>query len=109
VKIPQPNRLVRIERATATADTFNEPIETWTLLAEVWAERRDLSDGERFSRDGTMAHLTTRFTVQWLPELDNLGARDRIICDGRIFDINGVKEAINDMWLEVTAAARIDL
>lgn len=109
MKIPLPNRIVRIERATRTADAFNEPIETWTLLAEVWAEKRDISDGERFRRDGTAAHLTTRFIVQWAEKLGDLGALDRVVCDDRIYDIHGVKDVFGDMWLEITAAARIDL
>jgi SPP1 family predicted phage head-tail adaptor len=109
VKIPQPNRIVRIERATRTPDAFNEPIKTWTLLAEVWAEKRDMSDGERFGRDGTAAHLTTRFVVEWGARFADLGARDRVVCDGRIYDIHGVKDVFGDMWLEITAAARIDL
>jgi SPP1 family predicted phage head-tail adaptor len=109
VKLPRLDRKVRIERARRTADAFNEPVETWTLLAEVWAERRDMSDGERFSRDGTAAHLTTRFTIRWSPDVETLGARDRIHCEGRTYDIHGVKETVRRRFLEITAAARIDL
>ena len=52
----QLDRRITIEQLGDTRDEFNEPVQTWTTLAEVWAGFREFSNAE------AVLHLP-RFTV----------------------------------------------
>jgi head-tail adaptor len=103
------DRRVQFRRATLTDDGF--------ALVEVWANhgdphpaaKRDLSDGERLRAGEVQAHVTTRFVLRWSPFTADLTPKDRLVCEGREFEIVGIKEAEGRrQWIEITCAARID-
>lgn len=103
------DRRVQFRRATLHDDGLGE-VEDWTDHgAPVWAERKDVSDGERWRAGEVAAHITTRFLVRWSPFTVALTPKDRLVCDGREYDISGIKEAGGrQSFLEITAAARVD-
>lgn len=72
------------------------------------AEKRDVSDGERMRAAETQAHITSRFRVRWSAFTADITPKDRLICEGRVYDISGVKELDRRRTLEITAAARAD-
>ncbi len=102
------DRLVQFERASMTTDALNEPVEQWGLLASVWASATPVSDGERFAAGERAAEITMRFRTHHCAVLADLDERDRVVFDGRVYDITGVKEIGRQRGIEVTAAARAE-
>lgn len=102
------DRRIRIERATVTPNEFNEPVESWSTLATVWASKEDIRDGERWSAQEVGAEITTRFLVRYSSDVAGIDPRDRIVFDGRIYGIVAVKERGRREGLEITAAARAE-
>jgi SPP1 family predicted phage head-tail adaptor len=83
---------------------------------ETWAEhgglepasREDISDGERWRAGEVQAHVTTRFQVRYSAFTAGLTPADRVLFDGREYDIFGIKEKGRNRMVEITAAARND-
>jgi head-tail adaptor len=104
----QMDRRVRFERATLTDDGV-AMTEVWAPHgAPIWAAKAEISDGERWRAGEVAAHVTTRFRVRWSAFAAGITAKDRLVCEGRTFDITGVKEIGRREGLEFTAAARAD-
>ena len=83
--------------------------ETWTDYGDaVWASKADISDGERWRAGEVSAQVTTRFRVRWNGTTSAITPKDRLACEGREYDITGIKEIGRREGLEITAAARAD-
>jgi SPP1 family predicted phage head-tail adaptor len=99
------DRRITIERATETTDAVGGVTREWGPLATVWAQVLPISDGERWRAEEVAAHVTHRFRIRWgagvLPT-------DRIVYEGRIFDLSGVKEIGRREGQELTGAARAE-
>lgn len=102
------DRRVRLERATRAANAFNELVETWATLATVWAEYEPLRDAERYAAGQVGATATARFRIRYSSTVADLGPLDRLVYDGRTYDIHAVKEIGRREGLEITAAARTE-
>ena len=104
------DRRIVIERYGVIQDDFGGEVEAWTILAQRWARRSDVSDGERHQADETGASLMTRFTLRSDAVTRTITPKDRIVHDGRFWNIHGVKEAKGPRraYLEITAAVRTD-
>jgi head-tail adaptor len=74
----------------------------------VWAEKLDISDGERLRGEQVGASITTRFRVLYSPVYADLNAKDALLLEGRRYDIVGVKEIGRREGLEITATATTD-
>ncbi len=86
-----------------------EQVETWEDHGTaVWAMRKDVRDSERMYTGQTVAVTVSRFTVRSCELTRGIGARDRFSCDGREWDILGIKEIGRRDLLEITAAVRAD-
>lgn len=103
------DRRVIIERATVTADAFNEPIPAWTTFATVWASRQDVSDGENISAGRTTAMAASRFVIRNAGTAAGLTTQDRLNYDG-IWNIEGIKETKEgrNRYLELTCTRNAD-
>jgi SPP1 family predicted phage head-tail adaptor len=97
-----------IQRATTVPDGFNNPVETWSTLATVWSKAGPVSDGERWKAGQTLANETIRFTIRWANWVSGVNPRDRILYEGRTFDIQGVKDIGRKGYREITATARAE-
>lgn len=102
------DRRITIERATATFDEFNAPVEKWSVLATVWASKTDIKDGERFRADAVSSQITTRFRIRFSSMVADVNPKDRVIYSGRVYDIVAVKEIGAREGIEITASARLD-
>jgi SPP1 family predicted phage head-tail adaptor len=100
------DRRIDIQRATVTLDGFGGESRTWATIGNLWASMTPISDGERFRSDERAADITTRFVVRWSSLTSTVDAKDRLIFDGRTFEIYGVKEIGYRDGVEITAAAR---
>lgn len=105
------DRRITIQRATASANSLNEPVESWTDLATVYAMRRDVSDGEKLAGGQVGSMLLCRFTVRSSVTMRTVTPVDRIVHEGAIWAIQGVKEANQGRYqfIEITAAKDGDL
>ncbi|WP_276946669.1 head-tail adaptor protein [Haematobacter massiliensis] len=74
-----------------------------------YADRRDVSDGERAAAGTLSAEVVSRFTVRANPFTRAIVPADRLRADGRDWEITGVKEAARRGFLEITATARADI
>jgi head-tail adaptor len=72
------------------------------------AQKKDISDGERWRAGEVQAHITTRFQVRWSAFTAGLTPKDRLSTEGRTYDIFGIKELDRRRTLEISAAARAD-
>lgn len=103
------DRRIQFLRASVTDDGLSK-VETFAPHgAPVWANKVELSDGERWRAGEVAAHVTARFVVRWSSFTAGLTPKDRLTCDGRTYDIAGIKEGQGRrQWFEITAAARSD-
>lgn len=102
------DRQLTIYRRTIAKNNLNEDIETFIALATVAASRKDVSDSEKVAAQQVGAEISTRFQVRWSVLLSDLDPKDRCRCDGRTFEIVGVKELGRREGIEISATARAD-
>lgn len=102
------DRRVKIRRATFSTNGFNEQVESWADLGTVWASVTPISDGERFRAGEMLAAKSSRFVIRYSSKVASVDPRDRLVFDGREYDINGVKEIGRREALEITATARAE-
>lgn len=102
------DRRVQFRRFTLIDDGFAQ-VESWVDYGSaVWAERRLVSDREQVAAAQVAARITARFVVRWSDRTGAITPKDRLICEGREYDITGVKEIGRREGVEITAAARAD-
>lgn len=102
------DRRIKFQRATVAPNEFNEPVETWSDRARVWAKYTPVSDGERFRAGERAAEVLARFLIRWSSQVASVSPKDRIVFDGRVYAITNVKEIGRREGLEITAGARGD-
>lgn len=102
------DRRIVLKRRKTGANSYGEPVDQWSTLAEVAASVIPVSDGERWRAGETLASKLCRFTIRWSARVSALDPRDQIEYGGRVWDIQGVKEIGRRQFLEITAAARAE-
>lgn len=102
------DRRVTIRRAVASVNEMNENVPLWTNLATVWASVVPVKDGEQYARGETLSSKLSRFTIRYSSMVADVDPRDRLIYEGREYEIHGVKEVDRRVGLEITAAARAE-
>lgn len=104
------DRRITLQRFTYTTDAGSgEQVKTWADLATRWASKRDASDSERIASAEISAEIGTRFTVHWDSTVADLNPKDRLVFDGRTYEIIAVKEIDRRVGIEISAIARSDL
>lgn len=97
------NRRVHFMRALRVDDGYqSRPGQPAPYGGPVWASLRDVSDAERFVAGATRSSLTTRFVVRWSSLTDSLTPADTLRCEGRDYEIVGIKELVRRAYLEIT-------
>lgn len=107
------DRRITVERVTSVRNDFNEPVETWAEVATLWARRRDASDSQKieYMAAGQIGSFTVaRFTVRSSPVARTITPVDRIVHEGKVWEIRGVKEADEGRrrFIEITALKDAD-
>lgn len=100
--------LVTIQRYGVASDEWNQPVEGWSDLCQVYAEKLDISDGERVRAAQVGSTVTTRFRTLWSEQIADLNPKDRLFLDGRYFEIIGVKEIGRRAGIEITTTVQSD-
>ena len=112
------DRRIQFRRATLVNDGFTTSLQ-WDADnpgndnhgSPVWAQKTDVSDGERWRAGEVQAQITTRFLVRYSTFTAAITPKDRLVCEGLTYDIHGIKEppGTRRQWVEITASARNDL
>jgi SPP1 family predicted phage head-tail adaptor len=106
---PKLDRKIRLERFTFTVDEGSgEQVKTWSELATVWASKRDVSDSERVASAEVSAEIGTRWQIRWDSAWSNLSPLDRLVYEGRTFEIVAVKELGRREGIEISSIARAE-
>tara|TARA_R110002072_G_scaffold109603_3_gene237063 strand:- start:1339 stop:1674 length:336 start_codon:yes stop_codon:yes gene_type:complete len=106
----QLDRRVQFCRSELVDDEFSQ-VEVWADYGTpVSAGKQEISDAERFAGGQVQATISTRFTVRWSTFTRDLTPKDCLICEGRDYNIIGIKETPDSRrrMLEITAMARAD-
>jgi SPP1 family predicted phage head-tail adaptor len=104
------DRRVQFQRA-ALVDNGLEQVETFSNHGTpIWAERKDVSDGEKARAGSVEASLMSRFVVRYSAFTAGITPKDRLTCEGQTFDITGIKtpQGTRRQWLEISGTARTD-
>lgn len=104
------DRLIQFLRGQPFDDGYTSGLgEPVALGLPVRGEKEDISDGERYRGGEVSASITTRFRVRWSPFTAQLTPKDLLECEGRRYEIAGIKErGPRRSVLEITAAASVD-
>lgn len=102
------NRRVQFLRKTLVNDGLGYAENWQNAGAPQAASRKDISDGERWRAGEVQAHVTTRFVIRYSAFARSITPGWRLTCEGKLYDIFGVKELENNRLIEITAAARND-
>lgn len=78
---------VEIRRATEARDDFGGVVQSWTLVAKRWASVDPLRGRERFAAQQVQADVTHKVRLRYT---ESLMPTDRIVHDGRTFEIGAV-------------------
>jgi len=100
------DRRLRIERVTTARDALGGQSESWATLATIWAEYQPVKDGERFRAGEIGRDQLARFRIRWSAIVATVTQRDRLVFEGAVYEIVGVKELGRHMYLEITAALK---
>jgi hypothetical protein len=109
---------LEVLRATTARSGLNTPRKgVGQPAGATSADKWDVSDGERVAAQAVSASISCRFLVRANAFTRTIGPKDQLRCDGRLYDVAGVKEP--SAWrgqplpprryLEISASARTDL
>lgn len=103
------HRRITLQRYDVTFNADNEPNETWTPdAAAIWASWRRASARETLASAEVRAAVSDIFEIRFSSAVSNLNAKDRLVYDGRTYDISGVTEIGRREGLRIEASARAD-
>lgn len=97
------NQRINIEQHTTTQDAVGQPVESWTLVAAVWASVRFPSGLSAIKGDADVSTVKASFRIRYMAVVDS---GMRIAYDGLNYDIRAVlpnkAEGYTDLVCEVT-------
>lgn len=96
------DRRVQLQHRTVTKNERGDAVDSYATYATVWALKRDTRAQERFAGQQVQAELDTVFQIRYR---NDVLATDRLICEGRTFDIRPGAEIGRRVGLEILATA----
>lgn len=78
---------VTLQRATTTANAYGEQVPSWADLDTVWASQRRASARETLAAAELSASVSDVFEVRRSSVIADLGPKDQLLWEGRIYDI----------------------
>jgi SPP1 family predicted phage head-tail adaptor len=105
VNIGRLDRRITIESKTSTLNTFNDPVDTWATLAQVWAAVSYERGIEPYQSGQMDAQRYARFKIRWRTDVDEHTCR--IVHDGKTYNILGVLELGRRDGLDIPAYAHV--
>jgi SPP1 family predicted phage head-tail adaptor len=81
------SRRVTIQQQSTTQDAYGQPVQTWTDVATVWAEIKDLSGREFLAAAAGQSATTSKIRVRFM---DGILSSMRIVDGADIYNIKVV-------------------
>ena len=98
------NQRVNIEQRTGSQDELGQPIESWVLVAAVWASVKHVSGLSAIKGDADVSTVKASIRIRYMAGID---AGMRVVHGASIYDIKAVlpnqAERYVDLVCEVTA------
>ncbi|WP_226578884.1 phage head closure protein [Acuticoccus sediminis] len=100
------DRRVTLERLTdGGTDAFNVAIEEWAEVATVWAQARPNRGAERFTAAEVNGSAVMSFQIRYRSDVT---VKDRLVYEGRVWNIVDVREVGRRVVTEIDATARAE-
>jgi hypothetical protein len=95
----------RIQQSGAV-DGMNNSVWTYGRRRDVWAQMVQTAQAEVFDGDTRQRYATRTvvFRIRWLP---GMRETDQLECEGRTYDVKGIRELGRREGLEITAELQI--
>lgn len=99
-KIGRLDKRVTIQRRSATKDSYGQELDSWTTIAQVWAQVKPLGGKERMRNaamvvESILTHtVTVRYSDTLMPPLE--ADAWRILYGSRIFNISTSRDVEED-------------
>ncbi|MEX0404056.1 phage head closure protein [Aquibium sp. LZ166] len=97
------DRIITIDRVTTTVDEYGTPVEGWSTVTTVRAQRVKLTTDEFLRAFGTTSEAVAVFRIR---HMDGLTLADRVTCDGETFDLKAVEPLGRREGLELRCVAQ---
>lgn len=98
------DKSIAIQTNTPVQDAFGEPIDSWATTVTVAAKVMPTRGGERFTAQQYVGRTVVTFKIRWRTTPPTV--KNRIVYDGRTYDITDVRELGRREGLEIDATAR---
>lgn len=102
------DRRITIQRGTPVRDDLNNEVLAWTDLVALSASRRAASTNERLAQQEVGADFEQVFATRWSPTAATINPKDRLVFDGRIYDIVSATEIGRRDGILIKATARAE-
>jgi SPP1 family predicted phage head-tail adaptor len=99
------DRRITIQGVSLADDGYGGQVETWSTVAEVWAQFLPGGGNEKFASAQVYAETQARFRIRWR---SGLSPKNRITFDGKTWDVLAVDEVGRKEGLELKVKARAD-
>ena len=99
------DRRIEIQVNSPTLNGVGEEIENWNTLYNLWAEVIPVRGTERYASDQDAAVIEEKFKIRYVTGVTPL---NRILYNGKTYDIKGVLELGRREGLELHAKARAE-
>lgn len=103
------DRRIIVQRNAPTQSSSGAPRDNWTDIGIVWGSVRFERGDERFSAQQVVGHGLCTFTIRYSRLMATLNVKDRLIFDGRFYDIRDVRELGRREGIEIDAQARSEV
>jgi SPP1 family predicted phage head-tail adaptor len=103
------DRQITLQSVSVVQDDLGQPIETWTNVATVWAERESQSATKRFAAQQRFAEVDIVWRIRWYPWAPDVRPdTHRVVYQGRPFNVLGAVELGRKEGLHIATKARAE-
>src|SRR5574343_1217799 len=105
IEVGKLDRRITLQTRTVAANEYNDPIETWTDLATVWAmvEYPKTHSEEVYMDNVNIAVTATEFTIRYR---DDYGFVERISYNDELYDIERIYDLDRRRYQKILAKRR---
>lgn len=96
------DRRITIQANATVIDQNGQPVPGWTTRATVWAQVKQTAGREFLAAEQILAEERAVFLIRWRGDI---AATDRILWDGKTYDVKWAREIGRRQGLEITAEA----
>ncbi|QIM48986.1 phage head closure protein [Pusillimonas sp. DMV24BSW_D] len=87
------DRLIKVQRQSATEDDWGVPVSGWVEVATVWASVKHASGLETVKSGVNVSVVKASIRIR---RRTDVTAGMRVLCEGKVYDIRAVLEDVSD-------------